>query len=302
MLAGVLAVQMIQSPTPNLNEIAKNAYVSTKVALPKENLKPADVAITIHQLDRATSSWQSGSMNGAELIYPASVVKLFWLAYLSHLVATDKLTLTPEIVRAARDMIVGSNNDATGAIVNVTTGALPGPELEGRAFRDWADRRLAANKWFETQEIANQNVINRTYNEGPYGREAQMIKQYGRNANSTDATARLMSQIALDTMVNPEQCAWMKGFLKREIPASGKRADSQTLGYIGEVMPRGTQHWSKAGWTSEVRHDVSYNVMPDGREFVFCIFTRRPNNERVLQTIAVEVLKSLGYEANAPKS
>ncbi|HEX6086123.1 MAG TPA: serine hydrolase, partial [Thermoanaerobaculia bacterium] len=50
--------------------------------------------------------------------------------------------------------------------------------------------------------------------------------------------------------------------------------ENQVSEFIGEALPAGSRLWSKAGWTSEVRHDAAYVELPDGRKFVVVIFTR----------------------------
>lgn len=302
MLATLIALQTAHLMTSDLDLIARNAFVNTKVALPNEKLSNSDVSITILQINRRDRTWTAGSFEGNVPMYPASVVKLFWLAFLAHRVESGHLKLTSDDQRAAKEMIEVSNNDATGAIVNLTTGALPGPELAGQAYEAWVARRMQANRWFSSLGYENLNVLNRTYNEGPFGREAQIIREKGRNALTTDGTARLMAEIALDKIVNDRQCSWMRGLLRRDIPADNPKADDQSFGFLGEVMPKGTKHWSKAGWTSEVRHDVSYDLMPDGNEFVFCVFTKRPNNKLVLQTLGMEILRQLGYNPHPPRT
>ena len=44
--------------------------------------------------------------------------------------------------------------------------------------------------------------------------------------------------------------------------------------FTGEVLPKGFKLWSKAGWTSTVYHDVAWIQAPDGREYVWAIFTK----------------------------
>ena len=46
---------------------------------------------------------------------------------------------------------------------------------------------------------------------------------------------------------------------------------------------------SKAGWTSQTRHDAAYVELPNGRKFVLMAFTENHANERkILATIAGE--------------
>lgn len=284
MLAATLSAAIVMAP-PDLNQICRSAFVAAKTSLPAEKLGIGDVSITVMQLDGKT--WQVGGFEQDTAMYPASVVKLFWLAFAHHSVKK----WSDEDLRAVRDMIVDSNNDATGHIVNLSTGALPGPELQGTDFAKWSFRRQAANRWFQSCGYEKINVLNRTYNEGPYGREAQIIKIAGRNSLTTRATALLMSRFADDQVESGRSIASLRQFLKRDINS----ADEQVKGYLGGIMPTGTQHWSKAGWTSEVKHDVSHDIMPDGRQFVFCIFTKRPDSEVLIHAIGREILTGLGY-------
>lgn len=283
MLAPIL-VAAIAMTQPDLDQICRDAFVATKAKLAAEKLTIDDVSMTI-MAAQPDGTWRSGGFEEDQAMYPASVVKLFWLAYAHHVVKS----WSTEDLRAARDMIVDSNNDATGHIVNLATSASPGPELGGREYEDWTRKRLSANAWFKGLGYEGINVLNRTYNEGPYGREAQLIKDHGRNALTTKATARLMAAFADDRVDSKSIARWMP-WLKRDMK------DGQFGEFLGAIMPKDTQHWSKAGWTSEVRHDVSFDIFPDGRRFVFCIFTKRPDSQEVLQTLGGELLKGLGLK------
>lgn len=302
-LWGTATMPMSNSSNIDLDALAAQAHRATVKALPDEKIGAEDLTLTIHELDLNQRRWRSGDWKGEVSMFPASVVKLFWLAYMGEHLRKGTVRLSAENDRAAKDMIVDSSNDATGAVVNLTTGALPGPELEGKDYEAWVRQRQSANAWFKGLGYDGINVLNRTYNEGPYGRESQIIRDHGRNALNTDATARLMSEIMLEKVVDASRCRWMLGHLARTVPADDpKAADSQVFGFIGEVMPRGTKLWSKAGWMSQVRHDVAAVTFPDGRTYVIAIFTKRPNNKAVLQTAAAEIVKGLGYEPVPPRA
>src|SRR5580765_206552 len=58
------------------------------------------------------------SFRGESSIYPASVVKLFYLVAAHDWMEKGKLQDTAELRRAMRDMIVDSSNDATHYIVD----------------------------------------------------------------------------------------------------------------------------------------------------------------------------------------
>src|SRR5437588_5587971 len=80
-----------------------------------------EIALTIIDLnDREHPSW--ASHRGQEPIYPASVVKLFYLFAAEHQMETGVLNPWPELERALHDMIVESSNDATHYVVDSLTG------------------------------------------------------------------------------------------------------------------------------------------------------------------------------------
>ena len=66
----------------------------------------------------------------------------------------------------------------------------------------------------------------------------------------------------------------MRKLLSRKVLADAPDADSQSKDFVGAVLPSGSKLWSKAGWTSTVRHDVAYVELPDGRKRIVCIYTK----------------------------
>jgi len=75
-----------------------------------------------------------------------------------------------------------------------------------------------------------------------------------------------------------------------------KDLEDQTHGFTGIALlePRreGVKLWSKAGWTSQTRHDAAYLELPDGRKLVLVIFTTDHANERgIIPTLVREIVK-----------
>src|SRR5687768_18603021 len=58
--------------------------------------------------------------------------------------------------------------------------------------------------------------------------------------------------------------------------------DAQSHGFTGPAVPRGAKLWSKAGWTSQTRHDAAYIEFANGKKLVLIIFTVNHANERDL--------------------
>jgi len=236
---------------------------------------------------------------GGELIYPASVVKLFYLVAAHRWMEDGRLADTPELRRALRDMIVESYNEATHYVVDLLTGTTSGPELSDDALAQWAEQRNAVNRYFQGLGYPDINANKKPWCEGPYGRETQAMARYrpSRNLLSTDATARLMVEIFTDRAVTPDRSRQMRELMVRRLDPKSASADpdGEGAGYIGRAVlssgPPGVKLWSKAGWTSQTRHDAAFLELPDGRKLVLVIFTTGHGNDRdLLPALAARVL------------
>ena len=67
-------------------------------------------------------------------------------------------------------------------------------------------------------------------------------------------------------------------------------AERQSLEYTGAALPNGAKLWSKAGWTSETRHDAAYVELPTGEKFVLVVFTVGHANDKEIIPAVVKVL------------
>jgi beta-lactamase class A len=141
-------------------------------------------------VDLGNPGLPSGSYRGSASYYPASVVKVFYLAYYEAQKDAGNLRDTPELARAVKDMITVSSNDATGLVVDSITGTTSGPELSGRAWETWKGKRNAVNRFFASRGYRDLNASQKTFCEDAYGRE-QTFRDGGKNRNrmSTDLVA-----------------------------------------------------------------------------------------------------------------
>ena len=115
---------------------------------------------------------------------------------------------------------------------------------------------------------------------------------------TTNATARLLTEIVLGKAVTPERSRQMMDLLKRDFSGTSTDADDQAHGFTGIALNNknlnGAKLWSKAGWTSQTRHDAAYVETPDGQKFVLVVFTENMANEReIIPTIAGKILDNL---------
>ena len=277
---------------PRLQAVVERAVAEARQQFPK--LQANQLAVTLVDLREAAVPAR-GSYRGAEQIYPASVIKLFYLAAAHRWMEDGKLADSPELRRAMSDMIVHSYNEATHYVLDVLTGTTSGPELPEAEIKAWFEQRNAVNRYFTALGYTGVNANKKPWCEGPYGRETQAIKLFEpkRNALTTDATARLMTEIVTRRCVSAPRCDEMLALLQRDPFSQAKDADNQSK-FTGSALPAGAKLWSKAGWTSQTRHDCAYVELADGRKFVLVTFTEGHASERgIIHAVARKVIEEL---------
>jgi beta-lactamase class A len=237
------------------------------------NLQPNELAFTLIDLS-SPSSAQQADFRGNEPIFPASVVKLFYLVAAHRWLADGKITESEELSRALKDMIVESSNDATHYVLDLLTDTTGGPELPADQMAIWIKKRKAVNEHFSHHGYANINVVQKTWGDGPFGRERMSYgKDYeNRNKLTTNAAARLLSEIATGKAITPKRSEQMMELLQRDFRKPSEDPDDQATKFLGAVLPADAKLWSKAGWMSTARHDAAYVELANGIRFVLVVF------------------------------
>ena len=281
----------------SLQDLVDRAAKTALERFADKKLQESELSITLINLRDPTRP-QTASFHGNERIYPASVVKLFYLVAAHRWLEDKKIEQTPELTRALRDMIVDSSNEATQYVVDVITHTTAGYELPAKEMEEWQYQRNAVNRYFSSLGYTNINVNQKTFCEDAYGRERVSRGPNGENRNklTTDATARLMMEIVTGKIANQARTAAMMELLKRDYTGQSNDPDNQGAGFTGIALKgrEGFRLWSKAGWTSTTRHDVAYVEMPDGGKFVLATFTSQHANEReIIPTVARIVVDGL---------
>ncbi len=314
-LAVLVLVSLVAVPTssaqtiahsPRLQQIVDRAVTQALDRFAPQKLGSNQIAVTLVDLGDPKKPVQA-SYRGGEQIYPASVIKLFYLVAVHRWMEDGKLNDTPELRRAMRDMIVDSLNEATGYLVDSLTGTTSGPELTPQEMEAWYSKRNRVNRYFASLGYTNINVNRKPWCEGPYGREIQSVKMHKpnhRNWLTTDATARLLTEIVTGEAVTAQRCAEMMDLLRRDFSPDAATKNTQAQAYTGLALPPGAKLWSKAGWTSETRHDAAYVELPNGAKFVLVTFTVDHASEReIIPTVARAVVESFSAppEASPPQ-
>lgn len=303
MIAIALAVCMgadLLVADSKLDTIASAVHSAALKEFPK--MSGDQLGIAFGKIDRKASQIVTGQYQGKSPFYPASTVKLHYLAYGAVLLESGKLTMTAELERGFKDMIVDSTNDATALILDAITETTGGPELPTSELKDWMYKRNSVNRWLSSLGFTGINVNQKTWNEGPYGRERQGygLNFENRNSLTAESGVRMMALVALEKLVPRPRNEWMKGYLSRKIPADSKDADSQSIGFVGSALPSGSKLWSKAGYTSTVRMDIAWVSLPTGNEYIFSIFTKgQSREEKIIPFVARKLLTSLGEKTSS---
>jgi beta-lactamase class A len=262
------------APSERLQALVGNVVNATIERFGKGGLTADKIRVTLIDLhNHEHPAW--ASHRGQESTYPASVVKLFYLVAAHHQMENGELKATPELERALHDMIVDSSNDATHYVFNALTGTTDGLELDEAALKDWLARRNVVNRYFASLGFDRINTNQKTWCEGPYGRERQSLGPNFENRNklTTEATARLLFEIVTERAVTAARCRAMMNLLHRDPSHKSADPDDQATQFAGKLLPAGAQLYSKAGWTSATRHDAAYIRLPNGAEYILTVFT-----------------------------
>lgn len=243
------------------------------------------------------------SYRGVERIYPASVVKLFYLVAVYEWLAQGMISSSAELDRAVRDMIVDSSNDATSLVVDVLTGTTSGPELPPGPFETWKYQRNIVNRYLQSlqwPELQTVNVNQKTWCDGAYGRERAFVGETlgNRNMLTTDASARLLHSIVGGVAVSATASQSMMQLMHRSLDPAVLEADpeNQVTEFLGGGLPREAKLWSKAGLTSQVRHDAAYIELPGKPPYLLVVFTEgkpQSQNKTLLPFISQQFVQAM---------
>ena len=197
--------------SPRLQKVVDDAARAALERFKEKGFAEKHLAVTLIDLTDPARPVRA-SFRGAEPIYPASVVKLFYLAAAHRWMEDGRLKESEEFARGLRDMIVDSSNDATAFVLDSLTGVSSGAELSPEELKVWGEKRNAVNRYYALLGYTvgppgGINVNQKPWCEGPYGRERQFLgpKFENRNKLTTDATARLLSEIVTGRVVTPER-------------------------------------------------------------------------------------------------
>jgi beta-lactamase class A len=222
--------------------------------------------------------YPSGGYRAEESSYPCSVVKICYLSYYESQKEAGRLKDDPELVRAVKDMITVSSNDATGLVVDAITGTTSGPEIAAAAdWHAWRAKRNAVNDWYRARGYTNLNANQKTFCEDAYGRE-QAFRDGGKNRNRMSASeaARIFKEIVSGEVAGAAGTGEMLALLSRDVTSVQPLSDDEPedARRAGQGLPKGSLLWAKSGDAYDYHHLVGRIVFPNGSEIVLAVFTK----------------------------
>lgn len=230
--------------------------------------------------------------NGDQKHYPASVAKLFWLvAFYSQV---EQGLLSFEEYREDVDLMIReSDNNATSRIINALTGTTSNAIADKtipRDFSSWRSRRECLNQFFSAGGY-DINITQKTYPitdveiMEPVGFDLKMREnprssdQPIRNFLSAYDAARLMVDLAYKQSVSLKSSEAMRQLLRRDLLNQDWQTPKSYFNpvqyFFGEGLPKNTVLYSKAGWTTQGRHEVAY-VDAGESSYVLSVFGDDP--------------------------
>ncbi len=257
-----------------LNDILK------KLLNNSNKLSHSDIAITwinYRKVNNSVKGFGCGINNKLQ-IYPASIVKLVYALAIYSYVQNDKLNITQEIKEAVYKMLSYSSNDATSFIVDTLTGTTSGPSLNDEIWENWKYQRQIINDWLKSlnwSELRGFNCCQKTWEDGPFGREQDFYGEKNKNINqmSTDGTAKIFEEIMKNIDYTKDNIN-IKNCLSRSLIKESYINDpnNQIEGFLGQGIPENIPYWSKAGLMSKVRHDAAWWSLNESNQTLLVVF------------------------------
>ena len=173
-----------------------------KISNNRENFLMDNIAIT--WINYSTNiNFKKGfgcGINQKKQYYPASIVKLVYGLAIYDWIEKKRVILNKEIENAVFNMLQYSSNDATSFLIDLLTGTTSGLSIEGVVWDQWKYQREIINDWLiglGWDEVKEFNCCQKTWGDGPYGREKDFYGQNDQNRNSMSVygTAKILEEI-----------------------------------------------------------------------------------------------------------
>jgi hypothetical protein len=200
--------------------------------------------------------------------YPASLVKLFWITalyghYQSGILKRETAVSLQDEWRAVHD----SDNESASRILDTITNTRSDKDsLTQEAFKDWFERRLSVNLFFEAAGFEDLNLTQKTFPipyldmDEPIGLDRK-IREIDLDGNQTQVLTRnyltsfqitrLLHDIAVGDAISNDFSFDIKNMMLHDHnPSSWSGIPYNAVkGFLGESLPPDAKIYTKIGYT-----------------------------------------------------
>ncbi|MEQ8768970.1 MAG: hypothetical protein RIB60_00520 [Phycisphaerales bacterium] len=266
-----------------------------------------DATILVEQPD---GTWKRGSFNPDSVAYPASCVKLAFLAAAMRY-QTDNAMAFDALDASLTPMITVSSNVATGEVVDAITGTTNLPGVNSTASPQWPAwyaARLYTEDYLDARGLlGNQVIVNKTYptNSGgsPSGAEGVLISVEGANQMQPRLSASLMLEVVGGAIEADTGLAGSTGYM-RSLLGRDRFSDYSSIGF---GLPPGSTIENKIGIAFDTLEDIAHFTLPNGTRCIVAAYSNGwdrtqplPYDAAPLGTFAEILLDELGLTAGNP--
>lgn len=245
------------------------------------------------------ASWQGGRLRN-----PGDLVRLPYLIASERWLQRGLLEEEPELRRALAAMIRLGSHEATSYVVDRLSGTTSGPALASGGYEAWAAQRLLVNGWLISlgwPELEGCVAAQKTWQDGPYGRERQFLEQAPQSANrfSSDGLARLLETVVAGTLISPPACQRMRNLLALPDPQAARASrEHKPLASVTTVAGSAwRQFWGLGGSGSEGLDLALYGEAEDGAPMLLVVLVEpraADGTDGLMSTIVAELLGAAG--------
>ncbi|MDD9899284.1 MAG: hypothetical protein OXU45_09845 [Candidatus Melainabacteria bacterium] len=267
----------------NFQEIVSSAIKETVKGSHDPDI---NVSIALYPLDKEPLIYHHYEQQD-QRYHPASLIKLFHAYIAKYKIQSNAADFAlekikdPESFASANHMddvyaaidaaLRESDNDALSYLMDYNSGVSSGPRLDEAGLEVFKNARHQISEFFHERGYSKQlNLPGKCFSFAPYGREKQLSLEeegLGRNAILIQDVVQIMMALRADF---PELFVSIKRELEddsdiqTQFIARGLREDKDQI----------KEYFSKAGWTSMVRHDAALIKTNDNKEIIMVIMTK----------------------------
>lgn len=265
--------------------------VTRRVETNRPRLAPEQVRVAVIDLADPQQPLLA-EHRGTEPVYPASVVKMFYMGCAYHLAREGKISLTPRLRNRLYEMMHASSNLATAWVLDRLSGVEHDAAMNPEEYAEFAHKRNVCNRWLRTLGFTDVNANQKTWvtpippGEQQFLRDGRLEGPYtNRNAMSALAAARYLQLIAQDALVDAEACRDMRRLMLRD---PGKQRYQRRR--IAGGAPKGAKVFAKSGTTTQTFHDAGIVTLADGRSYILVVLvTGKGSKGAIIRDISADL-------------